>query len=90
MDNAYVDKDSCIEAIIKKMKDNFDKYWGQCNLVMFIIAILDPRNKMQLIDYYIREIYSTFDSIKHIATVCETLHMLYHEYLEVHNANNVD
>ena len=33
-----------------KMKDKFDKYWGDYNLLISMAAVLDPRIKMQLIE----------------------------------------
>lgn len=52
LDNVYLDKDSCMETMIEKMKDKFDKYWGECNLLISIAIVLDRRNEMQLIEYY--------------------------------------
>ena len=39
-----------MHLMVKKIKDKFDKYWGDCNLLIYAIAVLDPRYKMQLID----------------------------------------
>lgn len=63
---------------------------GGCNLVMSVAAVLDPRNKKQLIEHYFPKIYSTVDVIEHITIVCETLCILYEEYLDAHKANNID
>ena len=77
-----------MQLMIKKMKDKFDKYWSECNLLISMAAVLDPRNKMQLIEWCFPLIYSRGDSIEHVVTVRETLHMLYREYLEAHKTNN--
>ena len=34
-----------IKAMVKKMKEKFDRYWKECTLLMAIAAILDPRAK---------------------------------------------
>ncbi|KAG6531689.1 hypothetical protein ZIOFF_005506 [Zingiber officinale] len=48
------------------------------------IHLLDPRNKMKLIEWCFLEIYSEVDAIEHIVTVCETLCLLYSEYVKAH------
>lgn len=76
-----------MEDMIKKMKNKFDKYWGDCNLLISIAAVLDPRNKMKLIEWCFPEIYSEVDAIEHIVIVRETLRNLYNEYVEAHKKN---
>nr|XP_027096077.1 zinc finger BED domain-containing protein RICESLEEPER 1-like [Coffea arabica] len=48
LDSRANDEDSFIQAMVWKMKMKFDKYWGECNLMMSIAAILDPRLKMRV------------------------------------------
>ena len=76
-----------MHSMVMKMKDKFDKYWGDCNLLISMAAVLDPRNKMQLIEWCFPMIYSRSDSIEHIITIRETLHMLYRDYVKAHKAN---
>ena len=33
------------------MKEKFDKYWGECNLLMSIASVLDPRCKAHVVNY---------------------------------------
>ena len=73
-------------SVVRKMKEKFDKYQGDCNLLLSIAAILDPRNKMQMIEWCFPLIYSRGDSIEQVTTICETLRMLYKEYLEAYRA----
>lgn len=49
LDKASTCGDLYMQAMPKKMKSKFDKYWGDCNLLIFIAAALDPRNKMKWI-----------------------------------------
>ncbi|KAJ6851369.1 zinc finger BED domain-containing protein RICESLEEPER 2-like [Iris pallida] len=79
-----------MKSMVKKMKDKFDKYWGNCNLLISMAAVLDPRYKMLFIEWCFPLVYSRADSIEHISSVREALHMLYNEYLEAHRANNVE
>ena len=90
MDEKYNDPNGCMQSMAKKMKDKFDKYWGDCNLLIAMAAVLDPRNKMELIQWSFPLIYSTVDSIDHVAKVRESLRMLYREYLETHRFHNVE
>ena len=82
LDEKYNEEYGCMQSMVKKMKDKFDKYWGECNLLISMATVLDPRNKMQLIEWCFLLIYSRGDSIEHVVTVRETLRMLYREYLE--------
>ena len=49
IDNASKDEDFFIRDIAAPMKQKFDKYWGQCNLLMSIASVLDPRCKFRII-----------------------------------------
>jgi len=40
------------------MMEKFVKYWGQVNGALAVATILDPRNKMDCVDYYFRRIYN--------------------------------
>lgn len=31
-------------------KTKFDQYWGECNLLMAIASVLDPRVKFHIVD----------------------------------------
>ena len=35
-----------MKKMTTKMNEKFAKYWGECNLLMEIGAVLDPRYKM--------------------------------------------
>ncbi|KAI8572967.1 hypothetical protein RHMOL_Rhmol01G0242400 [Rhododendron molle] len=57
-----LDKNSMSEldyfsSMATRMKAKFDKYWGECNLVMALDAALDPRYKLVLIGFCFPEIY---------------------------------
>ncbi|KAG6537418.1 hypothetical protein ZIOFF_002512 [Zingiber officinale] len=73
-----------MKAMPIKMKTKFDKYWGQCNLVISIAAILDPRNKMKLIEFAFPIIYEHEVSANQIVLVKNSLYELYNEYATAH------
>nr|XP_043606314.1 zinc finger BED domain-containing protein RICESLEEPER 1-like [Erigeron canadensis] len=50
-------RDEYISSLSMKMKTKFDEYWKKCSLALAVAAILDPRFKMKLIEYYYPQIY---------------------------------
>nr|GLL16918.1 zinc finger BED domain-containing protein RICESLEEPER 2-like [Ipomoea trifida] len=74
-----------IRDMIEKMKTKFDKYWGDCNLLMSIGAILDPRYKMRLVDFAFNQIYNANDARINVMKVRDALHDLFYEYVEMDN-----
>ncbi|XP_057510755.1 zinc finger BED domain-containing protein RICESLEEPER 1-like [Actinidia eriantha] len=89
LDAKSVDENDYIRAMALKMKKKFDKYWGECNLLMAIGAVLNPRCKMMVIEFCFPEIYHTeAEANKNIAMVREALYELYYEYVSVHTSVN--
>ncbi|GJV96765.1 zinc finger BED domain-containing protein RICESLEEPER 2-like protein [Tanacetum coccineum] len=84
LDEVFLDASDCMKDMATEMKKKFDKYWGSCNLLISIGAVLDPRYKMKLIDFSFKAIYSEDE-----ATVRDTLDELYAEYVEAHRAEHV-
>ncbi|XP_028054726.1 zinc finger BED domain-containing protein RICESLEEPER 2-like [Camellia sinensis] len=85
-----VDDNEYIRAMTLKMKVKFDKYWGECNLLMAMATVLDPRYKMMLIDFCFQEIYLEVEATRNISMVCEALYELYNEYVSIHTASNTE
>ncbi|CAI0409281.1 unnamed protein product [Linum tenue] len=77
--------DGYLSCIASKMKAKFDRYWSKCSLALAVAAILDPRFKMKLVEYYYSQIYGStaLDRIKEVAdgirelfnaySICSTL-----------------
>jgi hypothetical protein len=63
----------------------FEKYWGDCNLLMVVGAILDPRLKMKLVQFCFPEIYQEHEATRNVEKVCSVLNELYGEYVDAHN-----
>jgi hypothetical protein len=61
-----VDSNEYIRSMVSKMALKFDKYWGECNLLMSIAAVLDPRYKMKLINLCFPFIYPKPESSMNI------------------------
>ncbi|KAG5531867.1 hypothetical protein RHGRI_026468 [Rhododendron griersonianum] len=73
-----------LRSMALKMKVKFDKYWGECNLVMALGAALDPRYKLVLIRFCFPEIYGD-KADQNIAMVRKSLYDLYDEYVVMHS-----
>lgn len=61
--------DDFLKSLALTLKDTFDKYWSKCSLALAVAAILDPRFKMKLVEYYYPQIYggSASESIKNVS-----------------------
>ncbi|XP_057522075.1 zinc finger BED domain-containing protein RICESLEEPER 1-like [Amaranthus tricolor] len=71
--------DEFIKCMALKMKAKFEVYWNKCSLLLAIAAILDPRFKMKLVEYYYPQIYgdSAEDRIKEVS---DGIRDLFNEY----------
>lgn len=71
--------DEFISSLALKMKAKFDKYWSKCSLALAVAAILDPRFKMKLVEYYYPQIYGT-DAAAWIKDVSDGIKELFNAY----------
>ncbi|XP_076886673.1 zinc finger BED domain-containing protein RICESLEEPER 1-like [Bidens hawaiensis] len=71
-----------------KMKGKFDKYWGSSNMLISFGAILDPRYKMELINFSFKIIYSEGLWEVEAQIVRDALEDLFEEYVEAHKESN--
>ncbi|XP_039146777.1 zinc finger BED domain-containing protein RICESLEEPER 2-like [Dioscorea cayenensis subsp. rotundata] len=88
LDKRANDEDEFIRAMIGKMKVKFDKYWGECNLLMSVATVLDPRCKMRVVDFTFSRMYSDREARENIAKVREALHEIYEEYVREYQHGN--
>ncbi|CAH1442265.1 unnamed protein product [Lactuca virosa] len=85
LDKVALSKNDFIRTMFTKTKEKFDKYWGECHLVMAFASVLDPRFKMKLVEFSFPTIYSNLG--KNIEEVKIALYEMYEEYLEIHDAS---
>ncbi|XP_071916093.1 zinc finger BED domain-containing protein RICESLEEPER 2-like [Coffea arabica] len=81
LDAQVNNEDDFIRTMVTKMKSKFDKYWGDCNLLMAIAAILDPRQKMRVVEFAYPQMYLPFQTQEHISNVRKVLFDLYEKYV---------
>ncbi|KAG8379317.1 hypothetical protein BUALT_Bualt07G0075800 [Buddleja alternifolia] len=58
LDKKSSETDDFIQNMVVQMKKKFDKYWGECNLLMSIASVLDPRCKMRTLEFCFPKLYS--------------------------------
>ncbi|KAK9284383.1 hypothetical protein L1049_023554 [Liquidambar formosana] len=83
-----VDERPYIREMTKQMAEKFDKYWGECNLLMAIGAVLDPRYKMKLVEYAFSEIYPEQEAARNINIVRVALYEIFEEYIANQTISN--
>uniref|UniRef100_A0A803LUS7 BED-type domain-containing protein n=1 Tax=Chenopodium quinoa TaxID=63459 RepID=A0A803LUS7_CHEQI len=84
------DVDMCLMAC--RMKEKYEKYWGdpeKINLLIFIVVVLDPRYKLDYVEWMITEIYDPIVASKLVDNVKVALNALYEEY-RVSSGNDVN
>jgi len=85
-------KDQFITDLANAMDKKFDKYWnGNYNMLLPICSILDPRKKLDLLDFFYEKVCSNFIDIE-ISTnmVKEWLHKYFRKYEEVIRRNETN
>ncbi|XP_031261523.1 zinc finger BED domain-containing protein RICESLEEPER 1-like isoform X1 [Pistacia vera] len=89
LDEKCSDDDDFIRSMVGKMKEKFDKYWGECNFVMAIAAVLDPRMKMRMLEFAYPQMYPNEEAQAKMDEVQAALYEIYEEYAaETQSANS--
>ncbi|KAK4568458.1 hypothetical protein RGQ29_004027 [Quercus rubra] len=83
------DEDVVISDMAKSMKEKFDKYWDCYIIVLSFAIILDPRYKLQFVEFTYRPLYGT-DGARMVMDLRDKLYSLFEGYLcttnnEAHN-----
>ncbi|KAK1375392.1 hypothetical protein POM88_031585 [Heracleum sosnowskyi] len=88
LDTRAVDPNLDIRMMTKAMKEKFDKYWGESNLIMSIGAVLDPRFRMKLPFFCFPTLYpKEGESAENLTYLSNILNELYQEYVNADKAN---
>ncbi|KAL0462646.1 UNVERIFIED_CONTAM: Zinc finger BED domain-containing protein RICESLEEPER 2 [Sesamum latifolium] len=81
LDEKFSTSKDYLQKMVFRMKEKFDKYWRNCNLLMAMGAVLDPRYKMKLIEFCYSKIYPISQAHEEIELVRFSLQELYNEYV---------
>ncbi|KAL2895737.1 Zinc finger BED domain-containing protein RICESLEEPER 2 [Bienertia sinuspersici] len=87
LDRHAKSSDEFVRDMVKNMKERFDKYWGECNLIMAIGGILDPRVKMQVVDITFPQMFPSELVRGNILKVRDTLYELFDEYKSLYSSS---
>jgi hypothetical protein len=91
--NKCEDRNEYMRSMASKMMVKFDKYWGDTNLMMSIVAVLDPRYKMKLINFCFPIMYPLPPTVDrpgagyYIKNVLTVLKELFEAYVSAHTAS---
>lgn len=80
---------SFMSSMALKMKEKFDKYWNKCNFSLAVAAILDPRFKMKLVEYYYPQIYGD-SAAERIKDVSDGIKELFNGYMMACSGLSID
>ncbi|KAG6591773.1 Zinc finger BED domain-containing protein RICESLEEPER 1, partial [Cucurbita argyrosperma subsp. sororia] len=71
--------DNFLSSLASRIKAKFDKYWSKCSLALAVAAVLDPRFKMKLVEYYYSQIYGStaMDRVKEVSSGIKELYDAY-------------
>ncbi|KAJ8629482.1 hypothetical protein MRB53_022805 [Persea americana] len=84
--DAMKNDDSFMRRMATQMNAKFDKYWLDFSLILAVAVILDPRYKLQFVDWAYKNIYGV-DSYE-FKRVKDILQSLFESYSE--NMSNID
>ncbi|OMO96602.1 hypothetical protein CCACVL1_04875 [Corchorus capsularis] len=76
-----------LTPMVKEMQEKFNKYWVEYSLVLSCATILDPRYKLNYVEYCYTKLYGEH-SHEFVQTVLNTLRILFDEYLKVAQCNS--
>lgn len=80
---AMVDHDMFMNKMASQMITKFEKYWSEYSLILAIAVILDPRYKLQFVEFSYKRLYGS-GSVE-MRKVCEKLFSLFDVYMKIHS-----
>ncbi|XP_017624908.1 zinc finger BED domain-containing protein DAYSLEEPER-like [Gossypium arboreum] len=72
---------SFLTPMVKQMQEKFNKYWAEYSLILSCAAILDPRYKLNYVQYCFTKIYGIHAS-DFVKTILSNLRLLFDEYVK--------
>ncbi|GKD33451.1 zinc finger BED domain-containing protein RICESLEEPER 2-like protein [Tanacetum coccineum] len=80
LDRQFNDEREWLGKMMKKMKEKFDKYWNESNMLMCIGSILDPRCKFTMLELYFKDLYDANEILKKTLELKKILREIHAEY----------
>ncbi|XP_052880463.1 zinc finger BED domain-containing protein DAYSLEEPER-like [Gossypium arboreum] len=72
---------SFLTLMVKQIQEKFNKYWAEYSLILSCAAILDPRYKLNYVQYCVTTIYGIHAS-DFVETIISNLRLLFDEYVK--------
>ncbi|XP_040952762.1 zinc finger BED domain-containing protein DAYSLEEPER [Gossypium hirsutum] len=72
---------SFLTPMVKQMQEKYNKYWAEYSLILSCVAILDPRYKLNYVQYCFNTIYGVHAS-DFVETILSNLRLLFDEYVK--------
>lgn len=72
--------DEMVRALTFEMQKKFKKYWNECNIILAIASILDPRYKFIFIQYCYEDTFGEETTKLKIDEIRDCLYKLYNDY----------
>ncbi|TYI73131.1 hypothetical protein E1A91_D07G110000v1 [Gossypium mustelinum] len=72
---------SFLTPMVKQMQEKFNKYWAEYSLILSCAAILDPRYKLNYVQYCFNTIYGIHAS-DFVETILSNLRLFFDEYVK--------
>ncbi|CAN1146223.1 Zinc finger BED domain-containing protein RICESLEEPER 2, partial [Linum perenne] len=88
--NTIQSGDESMKGMARKMQGKFDKYCGECNLVIAFACVLDPRNKIRVVEVAFLYLNGEDNYFRHVQLVRGKLYELFEEYVEEYKAREVE
>ncbi|XP_059291260.1 zinc finger BED domain-containing protein DAYSLEEPER-like [Lycium ferocissimum] len=73
-------QDHFVRNLTKPLHEKFDKYWNDCNLVLAVAVVMDPRFKMKIVEFTFNKIYGE-EAESWIKIVDEGVHEVFCDYI---------
>ncbi|KAJ9560909.1 hypothetical protein OSB04_006069 [Centaurea solstitialis] len=86
LDKQSESPDDFVKSMVTFMKVRFDKYWGECNMLMSIGTVLDPRLKMRAIEIAWPKMFPSNVARENVRKVKEVMYELFDEYVRMYSS----
>ncbi|KAK9713643.1 hypothetical protein RND81_06G041900 [Saponaria officinalis] len=78
--DVYNNRHSFLSDMVNKMHEKFNKYWSDYSVVLSCAAVLDPRFKLERVEYFYEKLFGEVYAKETIESIKKTLYELYDEY----------
>ena len=75
LDKKFESAGDFVRSMVQNMKQKFDKNWGECNMLMAIGEVLDPRLKMRVLEITFPKMFSLHVAWENISKVRDFMYV---------------